>query len=589
MRFTQLFSKTLRENQKNADIESFNLLLRAGYARQLSSGLYSYLHFGLRSIQKIEQIIREEIDAIGGNEIKMPLVHNAELWKASNRWYEIDDSLVKFKDRNEKDMVLAMTHEENVAHLASQEIESHRQLPLLIYQIQTKFRDEKRPRRGLIRVREFTMKDSYSLDKNFEGLKKQYEQHYTTYHRIFERVGLPVQAVLSDTGAMGGKLAHEFMYLTSIGEDTIFICKKSGYRANKEIATIKKEYKKEPEKPVGKVATPNVKTIKQLSNFFNTNNTVFAKTVFYLSEIKGEKKVIVAVVKGDMEANNIKLQKLLNIKSLEIATTNEITSIGGVPGYASPIGLNKSKCIIVIDDFIANSNNFITGANEENYHYINVNFGRDFKADFVGDIISAYEGALCPISEDGSTLKSYRGVEVGNIFQLGTRYSEALSATFKDVDGKEKPIVMGSYGIGIERLLACIAEEYRDEKGLSLPINIAPYQVILVAIFDNEGIKQIATDLYKTLKKDGIDVIYDDRDGKVASAGVKFKDAELIGIPIQITISKRALSKGGIELKVRANGEAKITNREDVLSEIKFLINKERELINKKVENFRAL
>jgi prolyl-tRNA synthetase len=571
MRFTHLFSKTLREDQKEADVVSHNLLLRAGYVRQLAAGIFSYLHFGLRTMRKIEQILREEMDRIGGDEISMPIVHPAELWQKTNRWYDIDESLVRLRDRSERDMVLAMTHEEVVADLASREIDSYKQLPKLVYQIQTKFRDEARARGGLIRVREFTMKDSYSLDTSVEGLQKQYDAHYHAYFRIFERIGLPVIAILSDTGMMGGQVAHEYMYVTPIGEDTIFICEESGYKANKEVASIRKVYEEKAALPLEKIATPQKKTIADLAAFLEKDASETGKVVFFKGMVEGEEKIIMALVRGDMEVNPVKVQKLGHVLKMEPATEADILSIKSVPGYASPIGIDRSRALVIADDLVAGTNNLVVGANEEGYHLLNACHGRDFKADIVGDIVSAFDGALCPVSEPGSgnVLRSVRGVEIGNIFQLGTKYTEALGALFMGENGRPQPIVMGSYGIGVGRLLACLCEEYHDDSGLKLPISIAPYQVHLVGLLENEATKEAAEKLYEALQAAGVEVIFDDRHKKAASPGVKFSDADLIGIPIRITVSKRSLKEEGVELKLRTEEERQIIALTEVLEVVK--------------------
>ena len=552
MKYSQIFGKTLRDDQKEADVTSANLLLRAGYIRQLAAGIYTYLHFGQRCMRKIEQVIREEMDAIGGDEICMPIIHPAEIWQKTNRWYEIDASMARFKDRNERDMVLAMTHEEVVAHLATTEIDTYKQLPKLIYQIYTKFRDEPRSRGGLIRVREFTMKDSYSLDRDEDGLQAQYIRHYDAYFRIFSRLGLPAISVLSDTGMMGGKMAHEYMYLTDIGEDTIFISDTSGYRANKEVATFHKTYRDETPKSLEKIFTPEKKTIADLVDFMDLSSDRFGKVVFYTTSVEGVKKVVVAVVPGHLEVNLIKIQKLLGVGTLTPSTEEEILEIGSVPGYASPVGIDRDRSIIVLDDLIARGNNWIVGANEKDYHLQNACHGRDFASDVIGDIVNAFEGAPCPISKSGK-LEVRRGIEIGNIFQLGTKYTEAMGASFTDQDGKSKPIVMGSYGIGVGRLLACLCEAYNDEYGLMLPIAVAPYQVIITALIDSEETKAQAEAIYHQLKSERIEVLLDDRTKKQATPGVKFRDADLIGIPIRLTISKKSLAKGGVELKVRGS------------------------------------
>ncbi|MCB0629458.1 MAG: proline--tRNA ligase [Lewinella sp.] len=574
MRFTNLFGRTLREDQKDADAVSHNLLVRAGYVRQLAAGIFSYLHFGQRSLRKIEQILREEMDRIGGDEICMPVVHPAEIWQQTGRWQNIDESMVRFRDRSERDMVLAMTHEEVVAELASREIDSYKQLPKLVYHIQTKFRDEARARGGLIRVREFTMKDSYSLDTDVEGLQKQYQAHYDAYFRIFQRAGLPVIAILSDTGMMGGKVAHEFMYVSPVGEDTIFICEESGYMANKEVAAIRKIYEGKAPLALEKVLTPQKKTIADLADFLQIKASDTAKVVFYTGQVEGEEKLIMALVRGDMEANPVKIQKLGKISNMEPATEAAITAAGAVPGYASPMGIDRSKTLVIADELVARTNNLVAGANELDHHYLNTCHGRDYEADIIGDIVTAFDGAPCPISaeDSGNILRSVRGIEIGNIFQLGTKYTEALGAFYMDENGRQQPIVMGSYGIGVGRLLACLCEEYHDDRGLMLPLSVAPYQVHLVGLLDNEDTMVAAEKLYEELQASGIEVIFDDRPKKMASPGVKFSDADLIGIPIRITVSKRALQENCVEFKLRQEEDRSLVAIDGIVAKVKTIV-----------------
>jgi len=587
MRFSNLFSRTLRETPKGGeDIKSHSLMLRAGYIRPLASGIFSYLNFAQKSLRKIEQILREEMNAIGGDEICMPIVHPAEIWQKTNRWYDIDESMVRFKDRGDRDMVLAMTHEEIVATLTASEIDTYKQLPKLVYQIYTKFRDEQRSRGGLIRVREFTMKDSYSLDRTAEGLEQQYIAHYNAYFRIFARTGLPAIAILSDTGMMGGKVAHEYIYVTPIGEDTIFLSDKSGYKANKEVATVRKTYiDREPE-PLQKEHTPGKKTIADLAEFLNQGPEHCAKVVFFSGLVGGEKKLVIAVVRGDMEANTVKIQKLGQVDKMQPANEAEITAAGAVAGYASPIGIDRSKCLVIVDELVARTNNLVVGANESDYHYLNACYGRDYTADIVGDIISAYDGALSPVSnDDDDTLRSVRGVEIGNIFQLGTKYTAALNAFFTDEDGTRKPVVMGSYGIGVGRLLSCLCEEYNDDKGLCLPVSVAPYEVHIVGLLDNDEVKEASTKLYEDLKAAGVDVIFDDRDGKSATAGVKFSDADLIGIPIRLTVSKRSLQNGGVEFRLRTEKDSQVVALDQIVDFTRSQVAQLFEKINHGVRN----
>jgi len=570
MRYSKILFSTSKESVSSIDIASQELLVRAGYVRQLAAGIFSALHFGHRSFQKIEKILREEMEAIGGVEMSMPIVHPASIWKATGRYDDIDESLVRFSDRGGRNMVLAMTHEEVVASIAKTEIETYRQLPQLIYQIQTKFRDEARARGGLIRVREFVMKDSYSLDTSWEGLEKQYEAHYHAYHRIFARTGLPVIAIESDVGMMGGRIAHEYMYLTEIGEDTIFICESTGYKANKEIATFQLPTPpKEDPKSLEKVYTPASKTIAELADFLDVPATACGKVVFFAGLVDGEEKTIIALVRGDMEVNKVKLQNLTKSKYIETATSEAILALGAVPGFASPININHTKAIVVADQLVSISMNLVVGANEVDYHYKNACYERDYTADIVGDITNAFEGALAPnATTDADILKAVRGVEMGNIFQLGTKYTEGIGAYFMDQNGRQQPIIMGSYGIGVGRLLGCLAEEYHDDKGLLLPISVAPYEVVLVGLLDKTEVTEIADKLYQDLKSAGVDILYDDRNKKVASPGQKFNDADLIGIPIRLTVSRRTIKTNGVELKLRGSAEAEVVALDAIVDKV---------------------
>lgn len=522
-------------------------------------------------MNKIEAIIRREMEAIGGQEITMPMVHPAEVWQESGRWYFIDAEMGRFKDRTGRDMVLGMTHEEIAANIARREIQSYRQLPALVFQIQTKWRDDPRPRAGLIRVREFTMKDSYSLDADWEGLDRQYRNHYQAYFNIFRRCGLRnVIAVKADTGMMGGKLSHEYMYLTPIGEDTLIVCHNCHYAANRQVARARKiPATAEEALPVEKVATPGCKTIDDLAHFLDVPESKTAKAVFMtatlIEEQKKVEKFIFAVVRGDMELNETKLANAVKAQSLRTATDAEIRAVGAVPGYASPVGL--SNVTVVADELVTQSTNLVSGANDEGYHLINVNYGRDWSAQIVTDLTAARESDECP--ECGAPLQAIRGVEVGNIFQIGTRYSEAAGATFWDKDKQEKPIIMGSYGIGIGRLLACVAEEWHDEKGLVWPVTIAPYHIHLVLLGSKSGgdeITRLADQVYQDLTSAGLEVLYDDRD---ESPGVKFNDSDLIGLPLRLTISERALKAGGAEFKHRDQADKTIIPLDQLTDRLK--------------------
>lgn len=578
MRMSKLFSQTLREVPSDAEIPSHELLVRAGFIRQLAAGIFSYLPLAKRSLTKIENIMREEIDAIGGQEITMPVVHPAQIWKETKRWFQIGSEMARFKDKSGRDMVLAMTHEEVVGDLVRREVSSYRQLPMLIYHIQTKWRDDPRPRAGLIRVREFTMKDSYSLDADEEGLDLQYRAHYQAYFNIFHRCGLPVSSVKSDVGMMGGSLAHEFMYLTPVGEDTLLICEACGYAANRQVARIaKKASPKEELKPMEKVATPGITTIESLAEFLDVPASRTAKAVFMMATITEDEDdaehLVFALVRGDMEVNETKLANAVKARELRPATDEEIAASGAVAGYASAAGLKNT--LVVVDDLILESCNLVAGANEDGFHMLNVNYERDFRAHIICDLALAQEGDPCP--QCGEAMVSTRGVEVGNIFKLGTRYSEALGAEFLDPSGSSKPVVMGSYGIGSGRLLACVAEEHHDGQGLSWPITVAPYQVHLVSL---KGAGDEGEALYSQLVDAGIETLYDDRQ---ESPGVTFADADLIGLPIRLTISKRSLEGGGVELKRRAADEISLVPVDEITARVRDEITSLQEAVSERV------
>ncbi|MFW6247625.1 MAG: proline--tRNA ligase [bacterium] len=558
---SQLFGQTLREAPADVEVTSHKMLLRAACIRQLGTGIFSYLPLGWRATEKIMRIIREEMTRIGGQELLMPVVNTAEIWKDSGRWDVIGPELTRFKDRQDRDMALAMTHEEAVSDLVRQEIRSYRQLPRLVYHLQTKWRDDPRPRAGLIRVREFIMKDSYSLDRDEAGLDIQYDRHYEAYHRIFARCGLDVLAVKSDVGMMGGKVAHEFMYLTPIGEDTIMVCPGCGFRANRQVAAFRRdEPAKEAPLPTEEVATPGTTTIDDLTKLLGVPKNKTAKAVFMVAEISDEEsKLIFAVIRGDLEVNETKLSNAAGARALRPARPEEIAATGAVAGFASPVGLKDVE--VIADLSIETTPNLVAGANREGYHVRNVNYGRDFTAHVVTDIAAAEPGRPCP--ECGKPLEAHRGVEVGNIFKLGTRYSETMECYFLDVDGKRKPVIMGSYGIGVGRLLAGVAEEHHDENGMIWPASVAPYSVHLVAL---KGGEEEADALYAELESAGIDVLYDDRGER---PGVMFNDADLLGFPIRLTVSKRSLAEGGVETKLRTEADRSAVPRGEVVRWVK--------------------
>jgi prolyl-tRNA synthetase len=568
MLYSRLFSQTLREAPSEAETASHQLLLRAGFIRQHAAGIFASLPLARRTLARIETIMREEINAIGGQEVSMPVVHSADVWKETGRWQQIGTEMGRFKDKAGRDMVLAMTHEEIVADLVRGEIRSHRQLPALIYHIQTKWRDDPRPRGGLLRVREFTMLDSYSLDATWEGLDVQYRAHYQAYLNIFQRCGLPVVAVQSDTGMMGGKLAHEFMYLTPVGEDTLLFCDRCGYSANRQVARFAKPAPAaEAPLPVEKVPTPGTASIESLAALLQIPAARTAKAVFLVATLEQEgesrERFVFAVVRGDMEVNETKLANALGARDLRPAQEDEIRATGAVPGYASPFGLKD--VLVVADDLVPASPNLVAGANEAGFHLRNVNYGRDYTAAIVADIAAAREGDPCP--ECGGPLRASRGVEVGNIFKLGTRYSDALGCTFTDESGQSRPVIMGSYGIGLGRLLACIAEQHHDERGLAWPVSVAPYPVHLVQLASKTGqSEQAAARLYQDLLAGGIEALYDDRP---ESAGVKFMDADLIGLPLRLTVGERSLKNGGVEFKRRTGGEIRTVALAEAVEQVK--------------------
>lgn len=511
------------------------------------------------------------MNALGAQEILMPVVNPGDLWKETGRFYSIDREMSRFKDRNDRDMCLAMTHEECATDLGRNIIDSYKRLPLLVYQLQTKWRDDPRPRAGLIRVREFTMKDSYSFDRDQAGLEKVYKAHYNAYFRIYKRCGLPVIAVGSDSGMMGGKVSHEYMYLSPIGEDTIITCPHCGYTANRQVATFKKQYFVEEPKAKELVATPNAKTIEDLCAFLNIPAAKTAKALFmvgsFIDDTNGEEqdKLIVGIVRGDMEIEENKLQNAAKANSLRPAHEEEILAAGIVPGFGSSIGA-KEGTVIIIDDSVAKSNNLVAGANKEGYHYLNTNYGIDYQGQ-VADIASAASGYAC--LECGQPLNSSKGVEVGNIFQLGTRYSQAMNCYYQDENGVRKPVIMGSYGIGIGRLLACLCEEYNDANGLKLPIAVAPYQVHFISLIKDTD---ISDKIANELEDAGIEVLYDDRK---ETAGVKFADADLIGIPIRITLGNRSYKEGKCEVKLRSNEDEVMSfDLDNLVQEVKTLITK---------------
>ena len=584
MRMSKLFFQTLREAPAGAEIASHQLMLRASLVHPIAAGIFDYLPLGQRVKSKIEAVMREEMDAVGGQEVTLPVVHPAELWQQSGRWNEIGDDMARLKDRGGRDYCLAMTHEEIMAELASSIVSSYRQLPFVLYQIQTKFRDEPRPRGGMVRVREFTMKDAYSFDRDFAGLDAFYPRVYQAYFNVFRRCGLEdVIAVESDSGMMGGAMAHEFMALTPVGEDTLLLCDNCGYSANRQIANFQKPAPVSAEPLLrAEVHTPGVNTIAALAEFLNIAEEETAKAIFLVAEVEDEEsggvreQFVFAVVRGDMDVNETKLTNALKARRLRPATGPEIQAIGAEPGYGSPIGIDREQVILIVDDLIPQSANLVAGANRTNTHFRNVNYGRDYTADIVTDIVAAGEGNACP--RCGAPLRAVRGIEVGNIFKLGVKYSEAMGATYLDEDGNARPIVMGSYGIGSGRLIASVIEERHDEYGIQWPITIAPYTVMLVSLPSaaSPEVVETADRLYAELTEAGLEVLYDDRDER---AGVKFNDADLLGIPLRVTVGARGLRGGYAELKLRRNGEMSELPLDNLVAEVQAVIDAETDLI----------
>jgi prolyl-tRNA synthetase len=562
MRLSRLFFTTLREDPADAEMVSHRLLVRAGYVRQLGSGIYTLLPLGFRVTQRVEQVIREEMNAIGGQEMEMPVVHPADLWKETGRYQKIGPELLRFKDRAGRDMVLAMTHEEVVADLVRDLLHSYRQLPAIVYHFQTKFRDEPRSRGGLIRVREFVMKDSYTLDADEAGLDRGYELHREAYVKIFQRLGLPTVIVGADVGIMGGSLAHEFMVLNERGEDTLVICEACGYAANQQIAVVAR-----PDPPAEEllaaeeVATPAADTIASLAEQLGIGTHRTAKAMFYVT---GDGRLVTAIVRGDFEVNETKLTNAVKaVGGMRPAHVEEIRAAGMEPGYASPIGAHDT--VVVLDELAARSPNLVAGANKHGYHLLNANHGRDFTADLVVDITNAQAGDPCP--NCGKPVVLRQGIEVGNIFKLGTDFTKALGATYLAEDGSRQLVIMGSYGIGLGRNVACIVEEHHDDKGIVWPREVAPYPAHLVALGAGKdpAVGEAAEGLYQRLTDAGVEILYDDRD---ESPGVKFTDAELLGMPTILTVSTRSLAAGGVEVTDRASGEREVRPMAEVEADL---------------------
>jgi len=563
MRLSELFGKTQREIPSEADTASHRLLLRAGMIMQVAAGVYSYMPLGWRVLKKIENIIREEMDNAGGQELAMPVLQPVELWQQTGRDKAFGRGLFTLLDRRERTLVLGPTHEEVLTQMVGHHVQSYRDLPKLLYQIQTKFRDEPRPRGGLIRVREFIMKDLYSFDVDEEKLDVSYRKMIQAYQNIYDRCDLPTLLVEADSGAIGGKDSHEFMLIADTGEDEVIRCDKCDYAANADKAvSTKRPIGPEKPLPMEEVATPGMKTIEELANFLKMSKGHTLKAVFYVAD----GQVVFAMIRGDLDVNEVKLQRLLKCTDLHLATEAEVSAAGIAAGYASPMGLKNIKT--VADDSVAEGINFVAGGNKPDVHIKNVNYPRDFKADIVADIACAREGDGCPKCD--GMLKSTPGIEIGHVFKLGTFLSTALGADFIDEKGDSRPIIMGCYGIGLGRLLAAAVEHYHDDKGIVWPLSIAPYQVYLCPLYrEDANISDVAEKLYTELQSAGLEVLFDDRE---ESPGVKFNDADLLGIPLRVTVSPRTLQKDSVEVKWRAEKESRLVPVADAVVRVKDLV-----------------
>jgi prolyl-tRNA synthetase len=557
MRYSEMFLPTVREVPSDAEVISHQLMLRAGMIRKLTSGVYSYLPLGYRVIRKFEQIVRDEMNRAGAQEIFMPTVQPAELWQESGRWTHYGKELLRFRDRSDRECCLGPTHEEVVTDLIRHEIKSYRQLPVNLYQIQTKFRDEIRPRFGVMRCREFGMKDAYSFDTDEQGAEISYRKMFEAYNRIFTRCGLRFRPVEADSGSIGGSFSHEFLVTADSGEDAMVYCSSCAYAANLEKAEVPRPAASPVEDrefpPLEEVHTPDVRTIEEVCAFLHVTPQDVVKTLIF----SADGKAVAILIRGDEEVNEIKVKNYLGCAELELATDDMILEATHSPrGFAGAVGV---KCRILADYSLENMKNMVMGANRQDYHLRNVNVGRDFRVNDFVDLRTVRAGDACPRCR--SAIQFARGIEVGHVFKLGTKYSKAMGARYLDGNGQERTIVMGCYGIGIGRTVAAAIEQNYDEKGIIWPMPLAPYQVILTPVnVKDEALLRTAEDLYRRLLSAGLDVILDDRDER---AGVKFMDADLIGIPLRTTIGPKRLAEGKLEVRFRRSGDVKIVSLED--------------------------
>ncbi len=565
MKFTRMLSKTLRFDPSEAETASHRLMLRAGLIQQVAAGVYSYLPLAWRSLKKIENIIREEMDSAGGQELMLPALQPLDLWEQTGRRAAFGDNLFSLEDRSGRAMVMAPTHEEVITNVVKSNVQSYRDLPLLLYQIQTKFRDEPRPRAGLIRVREFDMKDAYSFNADDDSLDDSYQDMAQAYRNIFRRCGLPVLMAEADSGAIGGKDSHEFLLPTDTGEDTVITCSGCDYVANAEKAdSVFPPIEREPEAQLQEVATPGIKTIAGLAEFLGVPESKTLKAVFYMAAYGNQWEPVFVTIRGDLEVNEVKLKNALHCDDLRFAEDAEVQAAGLVAGSASAVGINGIRK--VADPSIESGSNFVVGANKPDTHMTGANYPRDFQVDVLTDIALAQPGQQC--ARCGGVLEATRGVEVGHIFKLGTFFSETLGATYLDSEGRNRPITMGCYGIGVGRLLAAAIEQNHDDRGIVFPDPIAPYQAHLVGLnLSNEAVAQAAEDLYTRLNAANIETLYDDRPD--AAAGVKFNDADLMGLPVRLVISPRNLNNGVVEIRGRQDDEATTVPLTDVVDTVR--------------------
>ena len=569
MRYSQMLIPTLREDPSEAEVLSHRLMLRAGMIRKLAAGIYSYLPLAQRVFTKTEQIIRDEMNRAGAQEVTLPFVQPAEIWQKSGRWNIYGKELLRLKDRNNRDFCLGPTHEEVITELVKNYVTSYRQLPLNLYQIHIKFRDEIRPRFGIMRAREFIMKDAYSFDADEKGAEENYQRMYQAYCTIFERCGLTFRAVEADTGPIGGSFSHEFMVLAETGEDVIFSCDRCDYAASRDKAEIGKVEEETmsilPRGKLKRVETPNKRTVEEVTQFLKVKPEQLIKTLIF----QDEEHTIAALIRGDHEINEIKLRNLLKTENICLASDEIIEKVTRAPkGFAGPVDLNIK---IIADTSLKAMKNFVTGGNEKDVHLINVNLDRDFQVESFEDIRFAIEGDPCPRCSGGRLVMS-RGIEVGHIFKLGTKYSEVLGAKFSDAQGREKYMVMGCYGIGVGRTVAAAIEQHHDENGIIFPLSIAPFQVIVISVNPKDpNIKEASEGIYTTLLDAGIEVLLDDRDER---PGIKFKDADLIGIPLRVTVGEK-VKNGHVDIKLRKTNEVIVIEEAEGVRKVKEIVSRD--------------